>query len=60
MRDASSHTYHLFSYFFLSPPAYPGEREAGYGGASLIRRTAAHDTPSLQCELCLSFKNKGK
>jgi hypothetical protein len=31
MRDASSHTYHLFSYFFLSPPAYPGEREAGYG-----------------------------
>ena len=41
-----------------SPPAYPGE--AGYGGASLTRRTAAHDTPSLQCELCLSFKNKGK
>ena len=27
-----------------SPPAYPGE--AGYGGASLTRRTAAHDTPS--------------
>ena len=38
-----------------SPPAYPGE--AGYGGASLTRRTAAHDTPSLQCELCLCFKN---
>ena len=29
--------------FFYSPPAYPGE--AGYGGASLTRRTAAHDTP---------------
>ena len=30
----------------FSPPAYPGE--AGYGGASLTRRTAAHDTPSLR------------
>ena len=32
----------LFS-VVVSPPAYPGE--AGYGGASLTRRTAAHDTP---------------
>ena len=38
---------------FFSPPAYPGE--AGYGGGSLTRRTTAHDTPSLQCELCLCF-----
>jgi hypothetical protein len=46
--------------FFYSPPAYPGE--AGYGGASLTRRTAAHDTPSSFSAINAfpSKKNKGK
>ena len=38
--------------FFISPPRLPGWRP-GTGGAVLPGRTAAHDTPSLDCELCL-------
>ena len=43
---------------FLAPP--PTRVKHGYGGGSLTRRTAAHDTPSLDCELCLCVRKKGE